>query len=115
MNNCIFCKIILKELPSEIVFESEDIIAFRDVAPVAPIHLLVIPKIHVSALEYLSEMEREVLLPKIFQAINQLARQEGLLEKGYRVVSNSGKEGGQTVDHLHFHLLGGRSFQWPPG
>jgi len=115
MDNCIFCKIAGKELSSEVVYENDEVLAFRDVAPVAPVHILVIPKKHVPALEDLKAEDRKILLPNIFDAIDELAKQEGLAESGYRVVNNSGREGGQTVNHLHFHLLGGRSMQWPPG
>lgn len=115
MDDCIFCKIAQKELSSEVVYETEDIIAFRDVAPVAPTHILVIPKKHITSLTHLEQDDRRYLLPLIYEAIDLLATKEGLDKAGYRVVANTGKEGGQTVEHLHFHLLGGRSMQWPPG
>ncbi len=115
MDDCIFCKIAQKELSSEVVYETKDVIAFRDVAPVAPTHILVIPKEHIQSLSQLGQSERSNLLPKIYDAIDELVKKESLDDKGYRVVSNTGKEGGQTVNHLHFHLLGGRSMQWPPG
>ncbi|RQD69779.1 MAG: histidine triad nucleotide-binding protein [Tindallia sp. MSAO_Bac2] len=115
MDQCIFCKIARKELSSEIVFENEKIIAFRDVAPVAPTHILVIPKEHVESLNELEEKDYESMIPEIFLCIQELVTQQGLKEEGYRVVSNCGQNGGQTVGHLHFHLLGGRSMQWPPG
>ena len=115
MKNCIFCKIAAKELPSEMVYETDEVIAFRDVSPVAPVHILIVPKKHISTLVDLEPAERSHLLPQIFDAVDHLAAQEGLSGKGFRVVNNTGKEGGQTVNHLHFHLLGGRSMQWPPG
>ena len=115
MNNCIFCKIAKKELPSEIIFENERILAFRDVAPVAPKHILFIPKEHFSSLDELNSELRKSLLPEIFDCIEEVVKNEGLDEKGYRIVNNCGEEGGQTVPHLHFHLLGGREMQWPPG
>ncbi|SFH57438.1 histidine triad (HIT) family protein [Tindallia magadiensis] len=115
MDNCIFCKIVKKELPSEIVYESDNVIAFRDVAPVAPNHILVIPKEHVESLSDLDDEKRKNFLPEIFGSINELVSKENLMEDGYRVVTNCGKDGGQTVGHLHFHLLGGRGMQWPPG
>ena len=97
------------------VYETDDLIAFRDVAPVAPTHILVIPKKHIPSLTNMEKNERTDLLPKMYDAIDELVKKEGLDDKGYRVVTNTGKEGGQTVNHLHFHLLGGRSMQWPPG
>ncbi|MEN1759755.1 histidine triad nucleotide-binding protein [Anoxynatronum sibiricum] len=115
MENCIFCRIANKELSSEVVYESDQVIAFRDVAPVAPTHILVIPKEHIQAVHNLSMEQRNTLLPAIFEAVDQLVKQESLAERGFRVVNNAGQEGGQTVNHLHFHLLGGRSLQWPPG
>lgn len=115
VDNCIFCKIVKKELPSEIVYESDNVIAFRDVAPVAPNHILVIPKEHVESLSDLDDEKRKNFLPEIFGSINELVSKENLMEDGYRVVTNCGKDGGQTVGHLHFHLLGGRGMQWPPG
>ena len=115
MENCIFCRIVSKELPSEIIFENDSVLAFRDVAPVAPKHILIIPKKHYSSLEELNSELRRSLLPEIFDCIEELVQKEGLDEKGYRVVNNCGKEGGQTVSHLHFHLLAGREMQWPPG
>ncbi len=115
MKECIFCKIAQKELSSEVVYETDEVIAFRDVAPVAPVHILVIPKKHISSLSQLEQKDKVHLVPMVYEAIEQLSLQEGLQEKGYRVVVNTGEEGGQTVNHLHFHLLGGRSMQWPPG
>jgi len=115
MEDCIFCKIAQKELSSEVVYETEEIIAFRDVAPVAPTHILVIPKKHIMSLAHLEQDDRGYLLPLIYEAIDILATNEGVKEEGYRVVANTGKDGGQTVGHLHFHLLGGRAMQWPPG
>lgn len=115
MNECIFCKIAQKELSSEVVFENEHVIAFRDVAPIAPIHILVIPHQHVKSLNELDADQRKTILPEIFECIDFLVKKEGLREAGYRVVNNCGENGGQTVDHLHFHLIAGREMQWPPG
>jgi len=115
LNNCVFCKIAKKELSSEIVFESKNVIAFRDVAPVAPTHILVIPHKHIASLNELNTEERNTLLPEIFECIDELVEKAGLKEDGYRVVNNCGENGGQTVDHIHFHLLAGRAMQWPPG
>ncbi len=107
MEDCIFCKIIKKEIPSKIVYESDEIMAFRDLNPVAPVHILVIPKKHLSSLLDLNE-EDEKLVGKIYTVINKIAKQEGIDEKGFRVVVNCGEDGGQEVKHLHFHLIGGK-------
>ena len=106
MENCIFCKIIKKEIPSQILYEDDEILAFRDINPVAPIHILVIPKKHITSL---SEMEDgdEKIIGKIYKIINEIAEKQGFKENGYRVIVNCGKDGGQEVGHLHFHLLAG--------
>ncbi len=107
MEDCIFCKISNKEIPSSIVYEDNEIIAFRDVNPQAPIHILVIPKKHISSLIDLKE-EDEILVGKIYTVINKIVEQEGIKEKGFRVIVNCGNDGGQEVKHLHFHILGGK-------
>ncbi|MGN1310266.1 MAG: histidine triad nucleotide-binding protein [Clostridia bacterium] len=107
MNDCLFCKIVKKEIPSTIVYEDEEIIAFRDINPVAPVHVLVIPKKHISSLVDLKP-EDEAVVGRIYSAINKIAKQEGIDEKGFRVVVNCGDDGGQEVKHLHFHLIGGK-------
>ena len=107
MNDCIFCKIINKEIPSSIVYEDSEIIAFRDINPVAPIHILVIPKKHIESLIDLKQ-EDELLIGKIYTVINKIAEQEGIAESGFRVIVNCGEDGGQEVRHLHYHLLGGK-------
>ena len=107
MENCIFCKIISKEIPATIVYEDNEILAFRDIHPVAPTHVLVIPKKHISSLNELQE-DDELLIGKIYTVINKIAQQEGVSEKGFRVIVNCGEDGGQEVKHLHFHLLGGK-------
>lgn len=112
--DCIFCRIISKEVPSRIVFEDEKIMAIEDVNPQAPVHLLVIPKKHILTLQDIKEEEKD-LMGMLFFAINRLARERGISEKGYRVVINCGPAGGQTVYHLHLHLVGGRYMKWPPG
>ncbi len=109
MEDCIFCKIINKEISSQMVYEDEEIIAFKDIQPIAPIHILVIPKKHIKSLVEL-EKEDEILIGKIYTVINKIAKEQGILEKGYRVMVNCGKDGGQTVPHVHFHLLGGKQF-----
>ncbi len=111
----IFKKIIDKEIPAQVVYEDELCLAFRDVAPQAPTHVLVIPK--TTELKSLDDVtpQTEALIGHIFGVIQRLARELGLAEDGYRVVSNCGENACQTVPHLHFHLLGGRGFAWPPG
>ena len=111
--SCIFCKIAHKEIPSATVLETDDVFAFRDLNPQAPVHVLVVPKVHISRLSETGP-GHEALLGSCLAAATQVARAEGL--DSYRVVVNDGKDAGQSVFHLHFHLLGGRSFfKWPPG
>ena len=112
--DCLFCKIVAGTIPSTRVHEDEVVIAFRDIAPRAPTHILVIPRDHIASAADLTEADGP-LLGKLFAVTAQIARQEGIADAGYRIVSNVGRWGGQTVDHLHLHLLGGRPFQWPPG
>ncbi len=107
MNDCLFCKIIKGDIPSDKVYEDEEILAFKDINPAAPIHILVIPKKHISSLIDI-EPEDEMLIGKIYSVINKIAEQQGVKEKGYRVIVNCGEDGGQEVMHLHFHLLAGR-------
>ena len=107
MEDCIFCKIIKKEIPSDIVYEDEEIIAFKDINPAAPIHILVIPKKHIPSLVELEKSD-EPLIGKIYSVINKIAEMQGVKDKGYRVIVNCGEDGGQEVKHLHFHLLAGR-------
>lgn len=106
MENCLFCKIIAGEIPSTKVYEDDKCLAFRDIAPMAPTHILVIPKAHIGGVDELNE-ENSAVVAHIFSVIPQIAREEGLAN-GYRVVSNVGEDGGQTVRHLHFHILGGK-------
>ena len=113
MNNTIFGKIIRKEIPADIVYEDEQVLAFRDINPQAPVHLLVIPKDHIESLEALMP-EQQPLMGHLMVVIQKVAAESGLTE-GYRVVTNIGTDGGQTVPHLHFHILGGRGLSWPPG
>ncbi len=107
MEDCIFCKIIKKEIPSAIVYEDEEILAFRDIHPVAPVHILVIPKKHISSIMQI-EQEDEDVIGKIYSVIQQIAKQEEIAEDGFRVIVNCGENGGQEVPHLHFHLIGGK-------
>ena len=109
----IFKRIIDGEIPADIVYEDEQCLAFRDISPQAPVHILIIPRKEIPSIDHLSD-EDEQLVGHIYLVIKQIAAGEGL-ENGYRVIVNCGKEGGQTVDHLHFHLLGGRGLSWPPG
>ena len=104
--NCLFCKIIAGDIPSTKVYEDETVFAFRDIAPQAPTHILVIPKAHIDSVNGITA-ENSAVVAHIFEVIPQIARAEGL-EKGYRVVSNCGDDAGQTVHHLHFHILGGK-------
>lgn len=113
MAETIFQKIIDREIPADIVFEDDQCLAFRDVSPQAPTHVLVIPKKPIESLDQL-DADDEPLLGHLWMVISKLASELQLAD-GYRVVVNCGKDGGQTVDHLHFHLLGGRSLTWPPG
>lgn len=108
MEDCIFCRIARKEVPSEIVYEDDSIIAFKDINPQTPVHLLVIPKKHIPSLNDVREEDREVLGQAVL-VLTQLAVENGLADRGYRMLVNCGRDGGQMVYHLHFHLLGGRS------
>ena len=107
MDDCVFCKIVAGEIPADILYQDEGLIAFRDINPLAPTHLLIIPKKHVPSLTELSEAESSIIREMVNTA-NQLAKSEGVAESGYRLVINCGKQGGQLVPHLHLHLLGGR-------
>lgn len=114
-DDCIFCKIANKEIPSTIVYEDDTVLAFKDLEPQAPIHVLVIPKAHFGSVLELGEKGREVAGHIVADVVPKIAKELGLTEKGFRLVANTGDDGGQTVKHLHFHILGGRSMQWPPG
>ena len=107
MSNCLFCKIIAGEIPSTKVYEDDLVLAFRDIAPQAPTHILVIPKAHIPSVDAVTE-ENSAVVAHIFTVIPKIAAAEGLTQ-GYRVVSNCGEDAGQTVQHLHFHILGGRT------
>lgn len=110
----IFKRIIDREIPADIVFEDDRCLAFRDISPQAPTHVLVIPKKEIPSVDALTD-EDAAIVGHIYLVIRQLARDFGIAESGYRVVVNIGPDAGQSVDHLHFHLLGGRSLAWPPG
>lgn len=114
MADCLFCKIIAKEIPSNIVYEDDRCLAFRDIDPQAPVHVLLIPKVHIASALELDETNADIVA-HIFAVAANIARQEGIADGGFRLVNNCGVDGGQTVGHLHFHLLGGRNLGWPPG
>ncbi|MES2211234.1 MAG: histidine triad nucleotide-binding protein [Chloroflexota bacterium] len=112
--DCLFCRIVAGELPSSRVFEDDAVLAIRDIAPRAPTHILLMPTVHIASAADLTSSHGE-LLGRIFAVGASLAREQGIAEQGYRIVTNVGTWGGQSVDHLHFHLMGGRPFEWPPG
>ena len=111
MDNCIFCKIAKGEIPSDIVFEDDKIIAFKDLNPIAPVHVLIIPKEHIASAMEINE-ENSKVVAHIFNRASEIAEKLGIAESGFRLVNNCGKDGGQTVFHLHFHLLGGKELPW---
>ena len=111
---CIFCKIVAGEIPSTAVAGDDDVLAIRDIAPRAPTHVLLLPREHIRSVAELTDADA-TLLGRLFAMSAEIARNEGIAEGGYRVVTNVGTWGGQSVDHLHFHLMGGRPFSWPPG
>jgi histidine triad (HIT) family protein len=113
-NECIFCKIIAGDIPAEVIHQDERCVAIRDTRPQAPTHILVIPREHIESLDDASQRD-EALLGHLLRMSARMANQEGLSESGYRTVINSGAGAGQTVFHLHVHMLGGRPFNWPPG
>jgi histidine triad (HIT) family protein len=113
-DGCLFCRIVRKELPARIVFENERLLAFEDIRPRAPVHVLIIPKDHFASLDDAPEGS-EALLGEILLRARALAREKGVGETGYRVVLNTGRDSGQEVFHIHFHVLGGRPLHWPPG
>lgn len=114
MDECIFCKIAAGEIPSSKLYEDDKVIAFRDISPQAPVHVLVVPKKHISGVNTILPEDTE-LLGHVFSVIQKLVSELGVDETGYRIVVNSGKDGQQSVPHLHFHVLGGRAMEWPPG
>lgn len=114
MSDNLFLKIIEREIPADIVYEDEQVLAFNDINPQAPIHVLIIPKKHVRTLNDVQD-EDEAMLGRLLNVARKIAREKGIHEEGYRVVMNCNSGAGQTVFHIHLHLLGGRSFTWPPG
>ncbi len=111
--DCLFCRIVTKDVPAQVVLDRDDVLAFRDVNPQAPTHILVIPKRHVASLEAVPDDGGE-LLGSLVAAVNEVAREDGVAG-AYRLVTNVGRGAGQSVDHLHLHVLGGRGLTWPPG
>lgn len=112
--SCIFCKIVAGEIPSKKLYEDDKILAFYDISPEAPVHFLVIPKEHIKSANEIKE-DNVSIVSHIFLVINKLVKELNIDETGYRIVNNCGKDGGQTVDHIHFHVLGQRDLKWPPG
>lgn len=116
MGETIFAKIIRKEIPADIVYETDSVLAFKDIKPQAPVHILIIPKVtDISSVKDISKEKHTQLLGELYEAANKIAKQLGIFESGFRIVINSGPDSGQEVPHLHFHLLGGRKMNWPPG
>jgi len=114
MADCIFCKIAAKQIPSKILYEDDKVIAFEDINPQAPVHTILIPKKHIETMNDCSDTDRE-LLGHLLLKVPEIAAKKGIKEKGYRLVTNCLESAGQVVMHIHFHILGGRGFGWPPG
>lgn len=113
MSDCLFCKLARRDVDADIVYDSSETMAFRDISPAAPTHILVIPKRHIRSAQELDPSDG-ALLGEMFEVMSSIARNQGL-DGGYRIVTNIGPDVGQSIDHLHFHLLGGRRMTWPPG
>ena len=113
-SDCLFCKILAGDVPAELVYESDEAIAFRDISPRAPTHVLIIPRQHIETINNLGPGDA-ALIGNLFLVAKQVARDEGISDNGYRVVMNCNADAGQTVFHLHLHMLGGRELNWPPG
>ena len=114
MENCLFCKIIAGQIPASIVFQNDHVVAFKDITPRAPTHMLVVPRRHIATLNDLAP-DDDALVGEMIRAAASLAKEQGLQERGYRTVFNCNADAGQTVFHIHLHLLGGRPMTWPPG
>jgi histidine triad (HIT) family protein len=114
MSDCLFCGIVEGKIKANVVYQDDALVAFKDIAPKAPVHILIIPRKHTVGVSDIAEQDRD-LIGRIFQVAAKLAREQGIAESGYRVVVNSGPDAGQSVFHLHYHLLGGRQMSWPPG
>jgi len=113
-DSCLFCDIVNKKIPTSLIFENDQVAAFNDINPQAPVHLLIIPKKHITNMESISDADSS-LLDEIFKTARHLAKEKKIASSGYRLIANCNAEGGQTVNHLHFHLMGGRQMNWPPG
>ena len=114
IEDCLFCKIVAGEIPADIVHETDDTLAFRDINPQAPVHILIIPRKHIATINDLDDADKAIV-GSLFTAARDIAAAEGLADDGYRVVMNCNEAAGQTVFHIHLHLLGGRRLGWPPG
>jgi histidine triad (HIT) family protein len=114
MKDCLFCRIVTKEIPAEIVFENNKLLAFKDIDPQSPVHILIIPKEHITTINDLHDNHKELIGDMLLTA-KRLASEYNIAEDGYRTVLNCNKKGGQAVYHIHLHLLGGRQMKWPPG
>ena len=112
--SCLFCKIVEKKIPSKSVYEDESVLAFEDINPQAPVHILIIPKKHISTSLEITD-EDNAMIGRLFQVANDIARNRGVADRGFRLVMNCNREAGQTVFHIHLHLLAGRAMHWPPG
>lgn len=114
MSDCLFCKLANGEIPTNYIYEDDKVVAFNDIEPQAPVHILIIPKEHIASALELDDTNCHIVA-HIFKVASTIAREKGFADDGFRIVNNCGKDGGQTVGHLHFHLLAGRYLQWPPG
>lgn len=112
--DCIFCRIVAGEIPARFVYQDDLVVAFHDINPRAPTHILLLPREHIPSAQDLTEAHGP-MLGRLFATSARLAQEQGIAEAGYRITTNVGRDGGQTVDHLHFHVMGGRPFTWPPG
>ncbi len=112
MEDCIFCKIVDKEVPADIVYQDEEVLAFKDINPAAPVHILIIPKKHIPSVNHMELQDKE-LIGKLFLVAQKIAKEQGIAESGYRLVFNIGEDAGQTVNHLHLHQIGGKKLNWP--
>lgn len=113
-DNCLFCNIAARKIPAKTVFEDDDVIAFEDIKPQAPVHIIIIPRRHIETLEAATEADAAIV-GKLVMSARKIARSKGIAASGYRVVINCNKDSGQEIFHIHVHLLGGRRFTWPPG
>lgn len=112
MNGCIFCKIVNGQIKSDIIYQDEDVVAFNDIDPQAPVHILLVPRQHIERVEQVKDLS---IFGNIYKAAIHITKEKGLSREGFRIVVNSGRHAGQAVDHLHFHLIAGRQMKWPPG